>query len=370
MSRQVIQVESVSVCRGPGTCGTRDALRIGLAIPLQGPGGIFGPSCEAVADLCRRQLNVSGVLGREVELEVIDAGQPAQEVADDVRDLLDCGRIDALTGWHISSVREQVAPVTTGRIPYVYTSLYEGGETREGVFCSGETPGQQVAPALRWLRDELGLRRWHLVGANYVWPERSATAALGYAWRLGLDVVSSHVVRFGAADFDGVLDDIERGPVADGVLLFLVGQDAVAFNREFAARGLDEHLVRFTGLMEENMLLASGGAATHDLYVAAGYFRSLPTAGSLDLVGEYARMFGPDAPPLNNQAESCYEGIRILAALFSAARDTELEQLLGASDGLGYDGPRGAVDLRAGHLRQTVYLAKADGTEFDVITSL
>src|SRR5690625_7118190 len=59
------------------------AIRIGLAIPLQGPGGIFGPSCEAVSELFRRQVNEAGLLGRPVELEVIDAGQPPEKVARD-----------------------------------------------------------------------------------------------------------------------------------------------------------------------------------------------------------------------------------------------------------------------------------------------
>lgn len=83
-----------------------DALRVGLAIPLQGPGGIFGPSCEAVAELYSRQSNAeSGVIGRRLELEIIDAGAPPAQVAAEVDRLVGCGRIDALTGWHISSVR-------------------------------------------------------------------------------------------------------------------------------------------------------------------------------------------------------------------------------------------------------------------------
>lgn len=347
-----------------------DAIRIGLAIPLQGPGGIFGPSCEAVAELYRRQVNRSGLLGRPVELEVIDAGEPPEQVARTIDGLLDAGRIDALTGWHISSVREAVAPITQNRIPYVYTSLYEGGESRPGVFCAGETPAHQIAPALAWLRDELGLRRWHIVGSDYVWPRRSARAAAHYARMLDLEVLSTHLTRFDAANFTTVLDQIERGQRADGVLMLLVGQDAVRFNREFAGRGLDDDLVRLTPLMEENMLLASGPAATRDLYVAAGYFRSLPTGGSLDFVGDYSEAFGNQAPPLNNQGESCYEGLSLLTTLFAAAGDTSIDAVLRVAEGLGYDGPRGSVELKAGHLQQSVYLARAEVTDFDILTSL
>lgn len=363
-------VELLAARQGHPASASGEVIRIGLAIPFQGPAGIFGPSCEAVSELCLRNLNERGVLGRRVEIEVIDAGKSPRRVATEVRDLVDRGRIHALTGWHISSVREQVAPVTVGRIPYVYTSLYEGGEGRDGVFCSGETPQHQIAPALRWLRNQLGLRRWHLVGADYVWPRRSAAAALGFARELDLDVVSTQFVPFGTADFSPVVRRIERGAAADGVLLFLVGQDAVVFNRAFAALGLDNRMVRFSPLMEENMLLASGLDATRDMYVSAGYFRSLPTAGSLDLVAEYVGMFGPDGPPLNNQAESCYEGIMVLASLMGAARCPELNCMLAASDGVGYDGPRGAVELRSSHLNQEIHLARADGSDFEVIASL
>lgn len=360
----------MTACRDSPRSTPDDAVRIGLAIPLQGPGGLFGPSCELVAELCRRQVNTRGVLGRPVTLEIIDAGQEPQTVANQVRELVDHGRIHALTGWHISTVREQVAPVTQGLIPYVYTSLYEGGEDRPGVLCTGETPDQQVGPALEWLRDELGLRRWHIVGSDYVWPTRSAAAAHDFARTLDLKILSTTFARFGSGNFQANLDIIERGTRADGVLMFLVGQDAVQFNREFARRGLDEQIVRFAPLMEENMLLASGAHATRGLYAAAGYFNALPTGNALEFIGEYTAMFGPDAPALNNQAESCYEGIRLLTTLFEAAGETSFTSVMRQSEGIGYDGPRGAMQLRQGHLDHTVYLAKADAMTFDVLTSL
>lgn len=363
-------MNSVTARRNTSGSTPDHPIRIGLAIPLQGPGGMFGPSCEAVAELCRRQANAQGVLGRPIEFEVIDAGRSPQAVARSVRGLIDNGQIDALTGWHISSIREQVAPVTQGRIPYVYTSLYEGGENRPGVLCSGETPSRQVGPALAWLRDELGLHRWHIVGSDYVWPTRSARAARQFARTLGLEILSTSFPMFGCEDFQAQLDVIERGPPADGVLMFLVGQDAVQFNREFTHRGLDDELVRLAPLMEENMLLASGAGSTRGLYAAAGYFSSLPTANALDLAGDYSAAFGPGAPALNNQAESCYEGIRLLSTLFETAGETSLNRVMAVAEGVGYDGPRGTMELRDGHLDQTIYLAKAEDLVFDVLAAL
>lgn len=352
------------------TSARHDALRVGLAIPLQGPGGIFGPSCQAVAELYKRKVNASaGILGRPLEFEIIDAGASPARVAANVRELVASGQIDALTGWHISSVREALTPITAGRIPYVYTSLYEGGERAEGVFCTGETPDQQIAPALKWFREELGTRRWHIVGSDYVWPRGSARAARSFARLLGLDVLSLSFIRFGSENYAAALDTLAKSSGGDGVLMFLVGQDAVEFNREFSARGLHSELVRFAPLMEENMLLASGWEACENMYVAAGYFRSLMTGNALDLVGAYASTFGPDAPPLNNQAESCYEGITLLTELFTAAGSTELPEILAAAGSFGYESPRGTVQLSERHVRQPIHLARAGVADFDILTT-
>lgn len=118
------------------------------------------------------------------------------------------------------------------------------------------------------------------------------------------------------------------------------------------------------------MLLGSGADTTENLFVAAAYFRCLPTESALDLSGAYGRMHGPDAPPLNNMAESCYEGLMTLEALVRHAGTTRPEQLSRVSDAVGYDGPRGAMQLRSGNIHQHVYLARADGLNFDILTRL
>lgn len=344
--------------------------RVAMVIPLQGPAGLFGPSCEAISELTVHELNAGGgILGREVQAEIVDGGAPPVEVADRVAGLLRAGTVDAVTGWHISSVRHALAPVVAGRVPYVYTSLYEGGERRAGIYCCGEVPRFQIHPALRWLRDHLDARRWFVLGDDYVWPRGSASAVRQYARDLDLDVVEERFVRLGSGGAAAAAERVAASG-CDGVLMLLVGQDAVEFNRRFAALGLHERIIRFSPLMEENMLLASGAAATRNLFVSAAYFRSLATADALDLVGRYSGLHGPAAPPLNNMAESCYEGMHTLAQLAGRAGSADLRELNAAIDGVAYHGPRGTVEFHGPQATQHVYLAVADGFEFDVITRL
>lgn len=348
----------------------RETLHVGLVIPLQGPAGMFGPSCEASAALAVEEINAgSGVLGRPLRLVLIDGGQRSERVADEVDCLISAGAVDAVTGWHISAVRQAVAPRTAGRVPYVYTALYEGGERAPGVFLTGETPDLQLYPAMHWMGANLGVRRWFVVGDDYVWPRASATAARAYAERLGGQICAERYVRLGSEDFTSVLGEVERlGP--DGVLMLLVGQDAVQFNRAFAARGLDEQIVRLSPLMDENMLLATGAGGNDGLYAAAGFFEALGTESSLQFLAGYSRRHGLEAPVATSLGESCYEGMRLLAELWRRCGSTDLRAICAVAEATGYDGPRGPMHLTDRHLRQPIYLARADGLEFEVLSEL
>ena len=155
-------------------------INVALVIPLHGSAGIFGPSCELCAELAVAEVNAAdGVLGRELRLSVIDGSAHPRTVANEVGALAAAGLVDAVVGWHISAVRQAVAPRIAGLVPYVYTALYEGGENAPGVFLTGEVPSQQLLPAMRWLSREHGVRRWSIVGNDYVWPRSPRTPRAG-----------------------------------------------------------------------------------------------------------------------------------------------------------------------------------------------
>jgi ABC-type branched-subunit amino acid transport system substrate-binding protein len=345
-------------------------LDFALLIPLQGSAGIFGPSCELCAQLAVEEVNaVRGVLGRELRFSVVDGSGPPQRVADEVGALVAAGVVEAVMGWHISAVRQALAPRIAGRVPYVYTALYEGGEHTPGVFMTGETPARQLLPAMRWLRTEHGVRRWCIVGDDYVWPRITARAAAAYAPLCDGEICDQVFVPLGSSEFGHALKRIERCR-AEAVLMLLVGEDAVHFNRAFARAGLDRTCRRLSTLMEENMLLASGADSTRGICATAAYFETLTTPESLDFGWRYTRRFGPDAPTLNSLGESCYEGVLMLAALAQRAECLDVGTLCAVADSASYAGPRGELQIRDRHVDQRIYLAEANGLQLDVVAQL
>ncbi len=171
----------------------------------------------------------------------------------------------------------------------------------------------------------------------------------------------------GTTDFSRVLHEIEVCG-ADTVMMLLVGQDGVEFNRQFAEWGaLSAWWRGSVPHVEENMLLAgSGGAANTGLFAAAGYFDGLNTTQSLEFAARYYQRFGAGAPPLNSIGESCYEAMLLLAQLVTRAGSLDVYRMITAAEGLVYEGPRGTVRMNGNQLEQSVYMAVAQELEFDI----
>ncbi len=347
------------------------AFTVGLVVPLSGSEAMYGPSCVLCARLAVEELNATGgVLDRPVRLRILDGAGTPDRVAAAVAREARCGAIDAVVGWHLSTVRRRVAAALHGTVPYVFTALYEGGESTPGVVTIGETPEIQLNPGLRWMAGEIGVRRWAVVGNDYVWPRRSTQVARSALRdRNGPQLDRAQFVPLGTSDYGTVLDRLAAG-CADGVLVLLVGSDAVAFHRQFARRGLEERFARFSPLMEETMLRAVGPAASRDLFTAGGYFEAVPTTDGLGFGARYTRRFGPGAPVLNAPGESCYEGVGVLAELVNRVGSTDAVRLSTAAGRIRYRGPRGSVAVHGAGTEQRIYLAVADGTSFDILTSL
>lgn len=346
------------------------AIEVAVLIPLHGSAGIFGPSCELCARLAAEEINATGgLLDREVRLRIVDGAGPPERVADEIDALVSAGAVDMVVGWHISAVRRAVAPRIAMRVPYVYTALYEGGERTPGVFLTGETPDTQLLPAMRWLMQERGVERWCIVGNDYVWPRQTAAAAHHYAERIGGRICDEMFVPLGTERFSDAIGRLVATR-ATGVLMLLIGQDAAHFNRAFADAGLDETLWRLSTCVDENTLLASGADGTHGLCATAAYFESLATPESLAFGARYAARFGPEAPTLNSLGESCYEGMLLLSALVTKAGSIDVRALCKAVASVEYEGPRGDLAVRDCRIEQRIYLAEADGLEFDVLVEL
>jgi urea transport system substrate-binding protein len=352
--------------RPPSITKSDKIIRIGLLVPFHGADAIWGPSCQYSAVLAAAELNQQGgILGRQIELLAADAGGDPAEVVERARDLVVNQGANVLIGVHLSSVRQALEETFAGKVPYVFAPLFEGSGQLPDVFTIGEVPNRQFSGAVSHFLECHPRSRWFLVGNDYVWPRASHRWIKTFVEARGGQIVGDEYVGIGD-DTTDVLDQIEKVR-PDIVFESLVGCECVPFNREFAARGLPETIIRLSGAIEENTLMAIGESNTENLYCAAGYFSCLDTDENRDFLDRYRKAFGATAPVQGVLSQSCYEAMRFFGALADRARSLDLDDLARAADGLSFNSPRGRTVLRGGVACGPTFLAQAKGTEFEIV---
>lgn len=343
---------------------------VGLLVPINGSAGIWGPSSIACAQLAQAEINAAGgLLDRKLRLKVIDSSDESLDVGHVTGELMRAGAIDAIVGMHTSQVRQRVLRDVARQIPYVYTPLYEGGERTPGVFALGETPGQQLRPAIEYLMERYRAQRWMFIGNDYVWPRVSHRLAARYVSDRGGQLLADRYLPFGVEDHSELLDEIRRLR-PNAILLSLVGQDAVQFNRAFGRCGLARDTFRLSCAIEENGLLAIGADNTDGLFVSSGYFASLDNDANMAFKERYHNHFGQRAPTLNSLGQSTYEGMHFMAALARRAADEEAQLLGELATPLAFRSVRGIRYCSNDHCSQPAYLAEARGHLFQAPIAL
>lgn len=342
-----------------------NGLRVGLVVPVSGLLGLVGPCAINCAILAADEVNLAGgMLGRPIELVLIDGGRPQEQVAAEVGGLARTGVIDAVVGTCGSDVRIAMVRALAGRIPFVYAPPYEGGGQAPGVYFLGETPEHQLKPGLDWLIERRRARRWFMLGNDYVWPRLVHAAARRHLAAGGVTVVGERFVPYGSRNLDPVLEELVASR-PDAVLLSLIGSDLVTFNRAYGAAGLP--YPRLCGALEEHGLLGIGGDATGELYGAMGYFASLVTDDSLSLGERYARRFGSNAPLLNGHGQGCYEAVLMLTALARRAGTLHVPVVDAIADGTSVVTARGRLTMRNRMVGRGAHIGRADGLDFDIV---
>ena len=126
----------------------RRKLRIASFIALTGSAGIWGPAATNSSH--------AGGLGdqpawrhpgpRRSRSSSMMPAAPSTMSCSTASDVVASDDADIIMGTHISAVRVALsARSSAGRIPYIYTPVYEGGERTPGVMAIGETPRAQTA---------------------------------------------------------------------------------------------------------------------------------------------------------------------------------------------------------------------------------
>jgi len=351
-----------------GSANAAGSLKIATFFPLSGPAALFGPTQTACAKLAAQQINAGGgVGGRQISILPADGGAPPAEAAKSAIRLMLRDKVDVVVGSHNSAVREAIVAALKGRVPYVYTPLYEGGECNRNVYVTADTPQQQVQPSIDYLAKSLGAKTYYLIGNDYVWPRKTNEQAKKYIAANGGKVVGEEYVPLGAANkFEDAVTRI-KAKKPDLVVITLVGGDNVNFNRTFAGFGLDSSIKRISYLLEELTLMGIGDKSSKGLYSAMSYFVNEQSEANKSFKGDFAKAFGAKAPPLSMLGADCFSGVHFAKALVEKAGGTDAGKLMAAANNLQYQTATGTATMTNRHVVKDMYLAECKGTSFNIV---
>jgi len=358
----------------PGLIGrayAADEFKIGLFYAQSGPASLFGPTQLASAELAVDEVNkAGGIIGRAIKLFPTDAGgPPADSTKSAVRLMLD-DKVDLLIGSHDSATREALVATIKGKVPYIYTPVYEGGECSYDTYVIADTPEQQIRPSVTWMMKERNAKNFYLIGDDYVWPRKSNAHAKKYIAENGGKIVNEEYVPFGAPNkFEEAVTRIKSAK-PDAVLITLVGADNVNFNRTFAGFGLDKEIARLSLLLEENTLKGIGAEGSNNLFSCMSYYANAPGEANKKFKAAYFAKFGDKAPQLSIIGTDCYAGVNCAKALVEKAQGTDARKVMAASSGLSFNSAAGPWTMYSQHVDKTMYIASCKGTEFEIIKTI
>ncbi len=348
---------------------TSSPLRLCLMLAKCGPAGLWAPSAIASAELAICDINrAGGLFGRELEVFTTDCGTSAGMAMSNAIASVEVDGADAMIGMFPSYARAEVAQAIGGKLPFIYTPQFEGGEWRRDVITTGETTHELLDVAVSWLARKRRARRFFLCGANYRWPRESFAVARRVIASIGGEVVGEAFQRLGDQDYDLLLQSIGDSR-ADVVIPMFLGLDAVAFNRAFARAGMAERMVRCAPGLDETILYGLSPDDTENLYSASGYFSSQRSANNGSYLERYHMKFGDHPPPANAYGESVYEGIYSLVALAQATGSLDpgsIRSMLGRV--VPRRSARNGSELRPVGSRQSVMIAAIDGYDMRIMS--
>ena len=162
----------VTLCGSLNAKAAEDTIKVGILHSLSGTMAISETTLKDVMlMLIDEQNKKGGLLGKKLEPVVVDPASNWPLFAEKARELLSKDKVAAVFGCWTSVSRKSVLPVfeeLNGLL--FYPVQYEGEESSRNVIYTGAAPNQQAIPAVDYLMNDLGVKRWVLAGTDYVFP--------------------------------------------------------------------------------------------------------------------------------------------------------------------------------------------------------
>jgi urea transport system substrate-binding protein len=346
-----------------GVALAADPIKIGVPVGLSGANSVVAPSVVQAAQLAVDEINAKGgVLGRPLALEVADDASGAAGAQKAYDALIFQKKVDVLISMETSAARNAGLPIVArGKVPFIYTSFYEGRSCSPYLFVNAWVPEQQVPPIVDFFEKEKGAKTFFLIGSDYAFGRGMLNFTKAYIEKTGGKVLGEEYLPMDGSDWTPIISKLKSAAPDALITSTAGGAPNVTLTKQLRAAGVT--LPYGNLAVDEGTAKGMGGDA-EGIYISASYVTGIDSAANKVFLADMAKKFGTDLKTPNDLSVPEYEGVYAYKAAVEKAGTTEQSAVLKELANVSVTGPRGAIVMsKQRHAPLTMYLGQvqADG---------
>ncbi|MDD5580445.1 MAG: urea ABC transporter substrate-binding protein [Methylobacter sp.] len=345
-----------------------DTIKVGVLHSLSGTMAISETTLkDTILMLVDAQNKKGGLLGKKLEAVVVDPASNWPLFAEKARELLQKDKVAAVFGCWTSVSRKSVLPVfeeLNGLL--FYPVQYEGEESSKNVFYTGAAPNQQAIPAVDYLMNDLGVKRWVLAGTDYVYPRTTNKILESYLKMKGVsekDIMINYT-PFGHSDWQSIVADIKKfGSTGQktAVVSTINGDANVPFYKELGNQGISAEnipVVAFSVGEEELSGIDTKPLVGH--LAAWNYFMSIDTPENTAFIKQWHDFIKDPKRVTNDPMEAHYIGFNMWVKAVEKAGTIDTDKVEQAMLGMTFPNLTGgtAKMIVNHHLSKPVFIGE------------
>ena len=337
-----------------------DTITIGIPVGLSGANSVVAPSVVQSAELAVEEINAKGgILGKKVVLEVADDASGAAGAQKAFDSLIFQKKVDALISMETSAARNAGLPIVNrGKVPYIYTSFYEGRSCSPYMYVNAWVPDQQVAPIVDFFNKK-GAKTYFLIGSDYAFGRGMLAFTKEYIEKTGGKIVGDEYAPMDATDWTAILSKVKAANPDAIVTSTAGGAPNVTLTKQLRAAGIKS---LYGNLAVDEGTAKSMGPDAEGIYIAGSYFTNIDTPANKAFLAAMEKKFGADLKTPNDLSVPQYEAVYAYKAAVEKAGTTEAAKVIPLLAEVSVEGPRGTIVMnKQRHAPLTMYLGQVKG---------
>lgn len=340
-----------------------DSIKIGVPVGLSGANSVVAPSVVQSAELAVEEINAKGgILGRQVDLVVADDGSGAAGAQKAFDSLIFQKKANALISMETSAARNAGLPIVArGKVPFIYTSFYEGRSCSPYLYVNAWVPDQQVAPIVDYFMQKKDAKTFFLVGSDYAFGRGMLDFTRQYIQKKGGKILGEEYAPMDATDWTAIISKIRAANPDALVTSTAGGAPNVTLTKQLRNSGIK---ALYGNLAVDEGTAKSMGTDAEGIYISASYITSIDSPKNHEFLAAMKKKFGGDLKTPNDLSVPEYEGVYLYKAAVEKAKTTDTNAVIKALGEVSFEGPRGLIQMsKERHAPLTMYLGQvqADG---------